>query len=55
MELVAGSTVTCTPIRQFEATTSFADASWSELMAKVLSQGVVVDCVPVPRSPGDPR
>ena len=55
VELVAGSTVTCTPIRQFEATTPFADGSASELMAKVLSQGVVVDCVPVPRSPGDPR
>jgi hypothetical protein len=50
VELVAGSMVTCTPIRQFEATTPFADGVSSKVMANVLSQGVVVDCVPVPPS-----
>ena len=44
-----GSTVICTPIRAFEATTPIAAGLHSESLVKALSEGVVVDCVPVPR------
>lgn len=50
-----GSTVTCTPIRSFEATTPIAAGLQSKSLVKALSEGVVVDCVPVPRRSPDSR
>lgn len=52
---VPGSTITCTAIRSFEATTQMAAGVHSESLVKALSAGTVVDCVPVPPCTLDER
>ena len=50
-----GSSVTCTPIRSFEATTPIIAGVHGESLVKALSTGVVVDCVAAAPRASDSR